>query len=244
MSETAVGGGTEAFVKDTLDIGIVASARHPIREPFAGGLEMQTHALARRLRARGHTVTVYASACSDPELGVEPVCEEASLLDLSEAAAQDPSMVARRFLDEHHAYLHLMLRLGGRGHDVVQNNSVHYLPMAMASAVATPMVTTLHTPPTPWLESGLQSRAEESGVFVSVSETNARAWRRSVDVDRVVPNGIDLERWRFGLCADAGRAVWTGRIVPEKGAHLAVAAAHAAGLAVDVAGPVHDERYF
>lgn len=227
-----------------LDIGIVASARHPIAEPFAGGLEMQTHTLATRLRARGHRVTVYASATSDPELGVEPVCEEASLLDLSEAARQDPSMVAQRFLDEHHAYLHLMLRLGDRGHDVVQNNSVHYLPMAMAAAVPTPMVTTLHTPPTPWLESGLQSRPRKAGVFVSVSRSNARAWQGSVEVDRVVPNGIDLSRWRFGEHPDAGRAVWTGRIVPEKGTHLAVAAAHAAGLAIDVAGPVHDRAYF
>ena len=226
-----------------LDIGIIASARHPIREPFAGGLEMQTHALAMRLRARGHRVTVYASATSDPELGVEPVCAVESGLDLSDAAAQDPSMVARRFLDEHHAYLHLMLRLGERGHDVVQNNSVHYLPAAMASAVGRPMVTTLHTPPTPWMESGLQARAEQTGVFVSVSEANARAWRSSIDVERVVPNGIDLARWRFAAHGDAGRAVWTGRIVPEKGTHLAIAAAHAAGLAIDVAGPVHDVRY-
>jgi glycosyltransferase involved in cell wall biosynthesis len=77
-----------------------------------------------------------------------------------------------------------------------------------------------------------------------VSEANARSWRRSVDVDRVVPNGIDLQRWRFGAHADATRAVWTGRVVPEKGAHLAIEAAHAAGLRIDVAGPVHDQAYF
>ena len=37
-------------------IGLVASARFPIIEPFAGGLEAHTWSLARGLRARGHRV--------------------------------------------------------------------------------------------------------------------------------------------------------------------------------------------
>ena len=37
--------------------------------------------------------------------------------------------------------------------DIVHNNSLHHLPVAMASMLPVPMVTTLHTPPVPWLES-------------------------------------------------------------------------------------------
>ena len=62
-------------------------------------------------------------------------------------------------MDEHHAYLQLMLRLGrtGRGDfDVIHNHSLHYLPVAMAATVPVPIVCTLHTPPTPWLESAIQ----------------------------------------------------------------------------------------
>ena len=63
-----------------------------------------------RLRRRGHDVTLFAGPGSDPRLGVE-------LLDLrrprlSAAAPADVSMTAPEWLDEHHAYLQLMIGLG------------------------------------------------------------------------------------------------------------------------------------
>ncbi|MGI9588631.1 MAG: glycosyltransferase, partial [Dietzia maris] len=49
---------------------------------------------------------------------------------------------------------------------------------------------------------------------------------------------------RVGLRpTDRPRAVWTGRIVPEKGPHLAVEAARRTGLRLDLAGRVGDDRY-
>lgn len=218
-------------------IGIIASARHAIREPFAGGLEMHTHALATRLRQRGHRVTVFASGESDEQLGVEALCPTASGLDLSRAAREDKSMVARRFMDEHHAYLHLMLGLRGRDFDVLQNSSLHYLPVAMAGSLDVPMVTTLHTPPTPWIESAVTAGPTPSNVtFVSVSHHNAASWSK-IAVDTVITNGVDLAAWPFRATGDPELAVWTGRIVPEKGPHLAIEAAHAAGLRITLAGP-------
>jgi glycosyltransferase involved in cell wall biosynthesis len=219
-------------------VGIVASARHPIREPFAGGLEMHTHVLATHLRRRGHEVTVFASGESDPELGVEPVCPAASGLDLSTAAQDDPSMLSERFMDEHHAYLHMMLGLRHREFDVVQNSSLHYLPIAMADAVPAALVTTLHTPPTPWIESAALAADGANVTFVSVSRHNADAWSR-LAVDRVIPNGIDVSTWPFRGSADPELAVWTGRLVPEKGPHLAIEAAHAAGMRIQLAGPAN-----
>lgn len=217
-------------------LGIIASARHAIREPFAGGLEMHTHALATGLRRRGHEVTVFASAESDPELGVEAVCPRATGLDLSDAARQDPSMVSERFMEEHHAYLELMLRLRGHDFDVLQNSSLHYLPISMADALPFPVVTTLHTPPTPWLESAVTIAAGRAGVtFVSVSPHNAASWR--TPVDEVIPNGVDLGVWPFSSDTEPDLAIWTGRLVPEKGPHLAVDAAHAAGMRIVLAGP-------
>lgn len=221
-----------------MHIGIVASTRNPIREPFAGGLERHTHALATGLRARGHDVTIFASGDSDPDMHVEPVCPRASGLDLSDAAAQDASMLSHRFMEEHHAYLSLMLRLARRNDvDVLQNSSLHHLPVAMADTLPMPLVTTLHTPPTPWIESAVAaSPAATTVTFVAVSEHTAASWTH-VPVARVIPNGIAVDDWPFSDHADPDLAVWTGRIVPEKGTHLAIDAAHLAGLRIAIAGP-------
>src|ERR1700759_618530 len=53
-----------------LRVALIASAKYPIRQPFAGGLEAHTWALARGLRQRGPQVTVFAGAGSDPDLCV------------------------------------------------------------------------------------------------------------------------------------------------------------------------------
>ena len=43
------------------------------------------------------------------------------------------------WLSEHHAYLQVMLELQRRGDvDVIHNNSLHHLPVAMAAACARP----------------------------------------------------------------------------------------------------------
>jgi glycosyltransferase involved in cell wall biosynthesis len=111
----------------------------------------------------------------------------------------------------------------------------------MAATVRAPVLTTLHTPPTPWLESAAQlNRGQVS--FVAVSDSTARAWRAAVGRVGVVRNGIDLNRWSVG--PGGGSLVWFGRLVPEKGADFAVRAARSAGLGLDIAGPIADERFF
>ena len=220
-------------------IAIIGSARYAIRQPFAGGLEAHTWALARALRQRGHDVTVFAGPGGDPALDVREISVQWPRI--SQAASADVSMPAVTWLEEHHAYLTLMLELS-RSHqfDVVHNNSLHHLPVAMAAAVPTPMVTTLHTPPTPWLESAIQA-GPCPVTFVAVSEHTARAWRSTASAE-VIRNGIDLDVWPRG--PGGGPAIWFGRLVPEKGAHLAIQAARAAGLELDLAGPVADRGYF
>jgi glycosyltransferase involved in cell wall biosynthesis len=102
---------------------------------------------------------------------------------------------------------------------------------------------TLHSPPTPWLESALQLAGRHGGrpAIVSVSHANAGAWRH-LDIDGVIHNGVDLERWRVGPGGPG--AAWWGRLVPEKAPHLAIDAARRAGLPLTLMGPAHDEGYF
>lgn len=219
---------------------LVASSRFPIREPFHGGLEAHTSMLARALVDRGHGVSVFAAPGSDPALGATELAVEE--YRPSAVGRADVGAPPERWMQEHHAYLGLMLELsrtGGRRFDVVHNNSLHHLPVAMAPMLDVPVVTTVHTPPVPWLESAAQLAGDQSR-WVAVSGHTQRAWRHVIDAT-VVHNGVDTSRWTPG--PGGTRAVWSGRVVPEKAPHLAIDAARAAGLAIDLVGPVQDAEY-
>lgn len=154
-------------------------------------------------------------------------------------------MPAAAFMAEHHAYLSLMLKLAQSGSgefDLVHNHSLHHLPVAMAPTLTIPMLTTLHTPPTPWLESALDVTKGTGTTFAAVSRHTAAAWRHMVDDIAVVPNGIDIRRWPMGR--GGPHLVWFGRITAEKGTHVAIAAARHAGMPLVLAGPVSDPKYF
>lgn len=221
-------------------IGIIAHLKHVIREPFAGGLEMHTSLLQSALQRRGHDVTVFASTRSEPENCVEAICEATALETLGSDEAPD-----RAFFQEHHAYLSLMNGLRHRDFDVIHNNALHYLPVAMADALPMPMVTTLHTPPFAWLESGVRLCRAPHARFVAVSDSVRRAWARVRTVDRVIMNGINLDRFAFEPVAAADPyLIWSGRIVPEKGLHHAIAAATMIGARLLIAGPISDQVYF
>ncbi|MEC3912438.1 glycosyltransferase [Sphingobium sp. CR2-8] len=221
-------------------IGIIAHLKYPIAEPFAGGLEMHTHLLARSLRDRGHAVTVFASSRSAPEIGLEAICSETAISTVGTAEAPDIA-----FFKEHHAYLSLMSALRHRRFDIIHNNSLHYIPVTMADSLPMPMVTTLHTPPFCWLESGIRLCRARNNAFVAVSQALGRLWDHVIPTDAVIMNGIDLDRFSFHPTPDAQPyLVWYGRIVPEKGLHLAIAAARKVGLPLKIAGPILDEVYF
>jgi glycosyltransferase involved in cell wall biosynthesis len=224
-----------------LRICLIASSRFPVGEPFMGGLEAHTHALAGALVRRGHEVGLFAAPGSDPALGVTEL--PAAPFASSHSARADVGASPECWMREHHAYLELMLGLarGRFGHfDLVHNNSLHHLPVAMSEAVDAPVVTTLHTPPLSWLESAIRF-APPTSRFVAVSESIARAWRHATRT-RIVPNGVDTTAWLPG--PGGGAALWFGRIVPEKAPHEALLAAHAAGRSLHLAGPVHDVHYF
>jgi glycosyltransferase involved in cell wall biosynthesis len=224
-----------------LQVCLIASARFPISEPFAGGMEAHTHVLARELIRRGHEVTLYAAPGTDPALGARTL--DVAHFESSHRARADVAASPDDWMQDHHAYLGLMLDLARDAHrryDVIHNNSLHHLPLAMASALSVPMVTTLHTPPLAWLESAMRFVPPHSR-FVAVSDHVARSWQHAVAC-YTIGNGVDTDLWAPG--PGGGGAIWSGRIVPEKAPHLAIDAARAAGLPIELAGPVFDRAYF
>jgi glycosyltransferase involved in cell wall biosynthesis len=219
---------------------VIADTRYPIAEPFAGGMQSMTWHLVHGLRRRGLQVSVFAGPGTDPRLGAMTL--EVEPLRLSDAARRDVSMLPEEWVRQHHAYMRVMLDLSRRDDvDLVHNNSLHHMPVAMADLIPVPVVTTLHTPPTPWLEPAVRHGGPEHNRFVAVSEHTAALWSHAAEVD-VIPNGVDTEQWPLG--PGGGDLVWFGRIVPEKAPHLAIEIARRAGRHLRFAGPRPDPIYW
>lgn len=232
-----------------LRIAVLATSRYPIRQPFAGGLEALVWQLVDRLRDRGHDVTLFAAEGSDE---VDPdYAFPAGGWDPSPVARGDRSMPAAAFMRDHHAYLRVLMALSGplaERFDVIHNHALHHLPVAMAPLLPAPMLTTLHTPPTPWLESAIAAtpgHVSRHARFAAVSGFVAWQWSDLLPLPGpdVVLNGVDLTAWPAGPGGGAFLA-WSGRIVPEKAPHLAIEAAQRAGMLLVISGPISDPEYF
>ncbi len=226
-----------------LRIAVLAHYRHPIVEPYQGGLEMHTALLADELTARGHDVTLLAKAGSVTRARLRPVlpagfpygCPPDGLeADRSEAVADA-------------ALLEALADLEGEV-DVILNNSLSTVPYLHLTG--RPVLTVLHTPAT--LERVVEVVAATDWqparrhVWAAVSQTTSRDWARWLPDVRWIPNGIDLPRWapRADVGPQHRHAVWSGRITPEKGLDLAVEAAELGGWRLSISGPVADPDYF
>jgi len=228
-----------------MKIGLIAHLKHPIKAPFAGGLEAFTFQICQLLKARGHEVTLFASSSSDPGLDLHSILSD-ERYDEKTRERKNTADMSSEYIAEHHAYYQLMNQIDSLNFDVIFNNSLHYVPITMANLLKTPMVTVLHTPPFYELELAAKAeRKNKSLRYVTVSKSNADRWNNIVAECEVIMNGVDCGAWDF---YDEGQqenyAVWFGRIHPDKGLHLAIAAARLAGIPLKIAGGIADKKYF
>jgi glycosyltransferase involved in cell wall biosynthesis len=231
-----------------LRIALLGHWRYGLSEPYAGGLEAHTAMTARSLQRSGHTVTVYAgspNARQPGDLDVRPML--ASDDDYSAGDRSDNVIPAGRHQAHDVAHRSVMSDVLEPGrYDIVHNNSLHYLPPLLCSTASTPMIHVLHCPPFDNLSRAHTHRTAQAGSrrknVVAVSESLRRQW--SPLADRVVLNGVDVERWTPNLGPTSDRCAWAGRIVPEKAPHLALDAARIAGRDIVIAGPVQHQGYF
>lgn len=222
---------------------VIAPLRFPIRQPHAGGLESAVWNEVRTLRARGHEVTLIAVEGSD-FLGGGP--EEFAMPTLRWPAGA-------RSTDSHYPpdylthsvpaldrALDVVAREPGR-YDVISNHCLHGLPLERAGELGIPMLSTLHTPVDDDLVTAHAAGAGPRSRFVAVSEHTRAEWARAGITSTVLANGIDADAWPAGAGGDG--LVWSGRLVPEKAPHLAIAAARALRLPLTLAGRIGDQGY-
>ncbi|TWT68523.1 glycosyltransferase family 4 protein [Crateriforma conspicua] len=226
-----------------MKIGIIGHLKHPIAKPFAGGLETFTDSFVRSLAKRGHDVTLFASGDSDPILPLVSIIKRATVPDSKRRLQR----VHHEWIEsvENEAYASLMAGLAASNFDVIHNHTLSPLPLAFASTLPMPMITTLHTPPLPRMVDELAVRgSDNSGAFVNISNANAERWQSCISQQTIIYNGVDTSFWKKCHQPKQRRAIWFGRILADKGPHHAIDAAHAAGLPIDIAGPVADSEYF
>ncbi len=109
------------------------------------------------------------------------------------------------------------------------------------------MLTVLHSPPYEELVTAIRYATARDTLnrlsIVAVSKSLATEWA-SITPTAVVYNGIDIDRWPFVAETSSNQALWYGRMVPEKGPHLAIQAALKAGYEIQIAGPISNVEYF
>lgn len=231
----------EPHLGGPLKIAILAHLHHPIAPPYAGGMESHTSHLAAGLAARGHEVTLFAKEGSQSTARVEAVLERSyAVQGYPDSDGRD---LQHQTLDG--AMAGAIARIREGSFDAVVNNSLS--PVPHRGLAALPTLHVLHTPVLPRLAEIFGSEGWEPDPrhrYATVSHANAGQWRRWLPSVDVIHNGIPLNSWQTRVEAVPGTAAWTGRITPEKGTHLAIAAARATGMKLQIAGPIQDPDYF
>lgn len=224
-------------------IALLAHVRQPIAEPFMGGMESHSWHLASGLEARGHDVVLFAAGDSDPRFTIDPVLAHHYERTFPWAEHRhNPRLIAH--VDA--GFAAAGERIAAGGFDVVHNNSLHRFPLARAQeAGAVPTVTSLHVPPFDALHWFVKDSAGPAHHLTVTSARQRDAWwpdGAPAGVS-VLHNGIDPAAWPFRGQGD-GSAVWSGRMTPNKGPHLAVAAAARAGVPLTLFGQIEDPDYW
>jgi glycosyltransferase involved in cell wall biosynthesis len=237
-------------------IAIMAPLVTAIREPQRGGSQAFVSDLARGLAGRGHEVHVYAASGSEIpgveviDTGVDPESLAATLYRAfgpsapsgSEPAGLEPAGSESATADS--AFARAYHSVQEIQYDVIHNHAFDVPAIRLAAALRAPVVHTLHLPPDEAMAAALRHAAQDARppAVAVVSDVQAKAWRRIVPVDAVLPPYVPTRAIPWSREAGEG-AIFAGRLSPEKGAAEAIDIARAAGVPIDVYGDAYDAEY-
>jgi len=196
-----------------------------VSDSTAGGAEQVLSILDAALVREGHHSLVLAPAGSRCHGLLVPVSVPSGLLD--DAAKQEARRQFRECLNK---------TLARYSVDVIHLHGLDFTEYLPDSDI--PVIVTLHLP----LEWYARDALQDSGLNITrvcVSSSQARRALAGTRIDRVIPNGIDLTRFRPAR-RKGNYAVVIGRICPEKGFELAIDAAQRAGIDLVLAGTVFE----
>jgi glycosyltransferase involved in cell wall biosynthesis len=204
-------------------IGLIAPPWLPVPPTAYGGTEMVLDTLARGLVAAGHDVCLFATGDSTCSVHTEWV-----LPDAAGTVSASPAIELQHVI---HAYS----TLREWGAEIVHDHTLVGPVYGPRSGI--PVVTTNHGPFRS--ELGDLYRAVASSVPVIALSHHHASTATGVPVAAVIHHGIDVDAIPFGRGAgDSG--VFLGRMTPDKGLHVAVRIARAAGVPLKIAAKMRE----
>jgi glycosyltransferase involved in cell wall biosynthesis len=225
-----------------LRIAIVAPLVTTISEPQQGGSQALLADLAVGLTGRGHDVDVFASTGSVIP-GAHVVDTGTDSATLAEALVR-PDQPRRHLPAVDDAYEHVFGMVERGDYDVVHSHGFDPPALRRARAGRAPIIHTIHLPPEHEAAAALREAQgrSEPGIVVGVSESQARAWSSLVRFDRVIRNGVPVDRIPWSDRPGHG-VVFAGRLSAEKGAATAIQIALMSDERIDLYGTAYDEDY-
>ena len=211
----------------------VAYPLAPVGPDAVGGAEQVLATLDRALVAAGHRSRVIACEGSIVAGELLPIARAPGTLD--DAARASAQAAVRQVLATQTAdVFHL------HGIDFAT-----YLPSG-----GPPLLATLHLPPT-WYSAEALNPARGDVWLHCVSSAQDRALQDVPHTPRTLPpigNGVDVDALGSARHGKRRYAITLGRICPEKGQHIALQAAHRAGVGLLIGGkafpyPAHQDYF-
>jgi glycosyltransferase involved in cell wall biosynthesis len=188
-----------------------------------GPWESVASLLTEGLVARGHDVTLFATADSQTSGTLHAVCPR--------GYEEDRSLIPKVW-----ECLHISeLFEDADGYDIIHNN-FDYLPLSYTGLTTTPVLTTIHGFSSPGILP-VYKKYNSKVSYVSISDAD-----RSPDLDyiKTIHHGIDILQFDFQPTPD-DYLLFFGRIHKDKGARQAIEIARACKKNLILAGIIQDQ---
>jgi glycosyltransferase involved in cell wall biosynthesis len=191
-----------------------------------GPWESVASLLTEGLVARGHDVTLFATADSQTSGRLHAVCPR--------GYEEDRSLMPKVW-----ECLHISELFEQGDHYDVIHNHFDFLPLTYSSLTTTPVVTTIHGFSSPGIVP-VYKKYNGRTFYVSISDAD-----RCPDLDyiKTIHHGIDLKLFDFQPDPD-DYLLFFGRIHQDKGTREALNIAEACGKKLILAGIIQDQAYF
>jgi glycosyltransferase involved in cell wall biosynthesis len=207
-------------------VAVIASIAHSVPPRSYGPWEQVASTLTEGLVARGHDVTLFATADS---------MTAARLHAEAPAGYEEDASVDAKVYEA----LHIAAAFERADEFDVISNQFDFLPLVFSRLVRTPVVTTIH---------GFSSERivpvyrayDDIAHYVSISDADRHP---DLQYGATIHHGIDVASFTVGA-GDGGHLLFLGRIHPDKGTAVAIEVARRAGMRLVIAGVVHDDTYF